>query len=144
MESLRKELNALPQIDYERVNAAKSQYMRILFEQEGKKVLASPAFKAFFEDAKQWLVPYAQYCILRDKYGTGDFSQWPDHNTWDEADRQALTSPRTKAYKEVSFFYYLQYILTTQMEAVHTYARERGVVLKGDIPIGVNRYGCDV
>ena len=144
MEALRKELNALPQIDYERVNAAKGQYLRILFEQEGKKVLASPEFKAFFEDAKQWLVPYAQYCLLRDKYGTGDFSQWPDHKTWDEGDRQALTSPRTKAYKEVSFFYYMQYVLNSQLEAVHAYARERGVVLKGDIPIGVNRYGCDV
>jgi 4-alpha-glucanotransferase len=38
----------------------------------------------------------------------------------------------------------VQYVLNSQMEAVHEYAREKGVVLKGDIPIGVNRYGCDV
>jgi len=144
MERLRQELNALPQIDYERVNKAKNEYLRILFEQEGKKILASPAFKAFFEGVKQWLVPYAQYSLLRDKYGTADFSLWPDHNTWDEAERHALTSPRTKAYKEVSFYYYVQFILNRQMQAVHEYARERGVVLKGDIPIGVNRHGCDV
>ena len=30
------------------------------------------------------------------------------------------------------------------MEDVHKYARAHGVILKGDIPIGVNRYGCDV
>ena len=144
MEKLRQELNALPQIDYERVNAAKNEYLRILFEQEGKKTLASQAFKAFFENTKSWLVPYAQYSLLRDKNGTADFSQWPDHNTWDEADRQALSSPRTKAYKEVSFYYFVQFVLGSQMKAVHEYARERGVVLKGDIPIGVNRYGCDV
>ena len=30
------------------------------------------------------------------------------------------------------------------MISVHKYAREHGVILKGDIPIGVNRYGCDV
>ena len=144
MENLRKELNALPQIDYERVNNAKNEYFRILFAQEGKKVMASAAFKRFFESTKQWLVPYAQYSMLRDKYGTADFSQWPDHNTWDEAERQSLTSTRNKAYKEVALYYYVQYVLNTQMEAVHEYAKEKGVILKGDIPIGVNRFGCDV
>ncbi|MBP5387960.1 MAG: 4-alpha-glucanotransferase [Prevotella sp.] len=144
MEQLRTELNALPQIDYERVNNAKIRYLRIIFEQEGKAVLASAGFKQFFSDSKQWLVPYAQYSLLRDKYGTADFSQWPDHNTWDEANRSVLSSPRNKAYKEVAFYYYVQYVLNGQMAAVHEYARERGVILKGDIPIGVNRYGCDV
>ena len=144
MEKLRIELNALPQIDYERVNNAKNEYLKILFEQEGKKVLASASFKKFFESTKQWLVPYAQYSMLREKYGTADFSLWPDHNTWDEADRQSLTSTRNKAYREVALFYYVQYVLNSQMEAVHEYAKERGVILKGDIPIGVNRYGCDV
>ena len=30
------------------------------------------------------------------------------------------------------------------MREVHDYARSKGVILKGDIPIGVNRHGCDV
>ena len=143
-EKLRKELNALPQIDYERVNNAKTEYLHIIFEQEGKKVLASTKFKAFFKEAQQWLVPYGQYCYLRDKNGTADFSKWPDHNQWNEADRKELSSARTKAYQDVSFYYYVQFILNTQMADVHDYARSKGVILKGDIPIGVNRYGCDV
>ncbi len=141
---LRKELNALTQIDYERVNNAKTEYLQLLFEQEGKKMMASAAYKRFFEESKTWLVPYAQYCSLREKYGTADFSQWPDHNTWNEDDRAALTSTRNKAYKEVAFYYFVQFILNEQMQAVHKYAREKGVILKGDIPIGVNRHGCDV
>ena len=144
MEQLRAELNALPQIDYERVNSAKTAYLKEIFAQEGKMMMASTPFKHFFEESKQWLVPYAQYSMLRDKYGTADFSQWPDHNIWDEADRQSLSSSRNKAYKEVAFYYFVQYVLNSQMEAVHEYAREKGVILKGDIPIGVNRYGCDV
>lgn len=143
-EKLRQELNALPQIDYERVNNAKTEYLHIIFEQEGKKALASAKFKAFFKEAQQWLVPYGEYCFLRDKNGTADFSQWPDHNQWDEAEREELSSPHTRAYKEVSFYYFVQYILNTQMAEVHDYARAKGVILKGDIPIGVNRYGCDV
>jgi 4-alpha-glucanotransferase len=33
---------------------------------------------------------------------------------------------------------------TRRWKLVHDYARSLGIVLKGDIPIGVNRYGCDV
>ena len=143
-EALRQELNALPQIDYERVNNAKNEYLQLLYEQEGKKVLASAKFKKFFDEEKHWLVPYAQYCCLRDRYGTADYSQWPDHKRWDEHDRAALSSSRTKQYKEVAYSYFVQFILYTQMCEVHEYARQHGVILKGDIPIGVNRYGCDV
>ena len=142
-EQLRQELNALPKIDYERVNQAKSDYLRLLFMQEGKDVMKSAGFKQFFKDTQEWLVPYAQYCYLRDKYATADYTQWPDHNVWNEDDRKALSSPRTKIYHQVAIHYFIQYILHTQMEDAHRYARQRGVVLKGDIPIGVNRHGCD-
>ena len=143
-EKLRKELNALPQIDYERVNEAKNEYLRLLFEQEGKKTFQTAEYKHFFEENKKWLVPYAQYCMLRDTYGTADFSQWPDHQTWDEADRAALTNVRSKAYKAVALHYFVQFVLYIQMKRVHEHARSKGVILKGDIPIGVNRHGCDV
>ena len=143
-EKTRAELNALPQIDYERVNDFKVGYLRKVFDQEGETIMKSVGFKEFFRDTELWLVPYGQYCMLRDKYGTADFSRWPDHNTWNEDDRKALCSPRCKAYKEVSFYYFMQYVLNTQMKEAHDYAKQKGVILKGDIPIGVNRYGCDV
>lgn len=143
-EALRQELNALPRIDYERVNNAKTEYLQILYGQEGKKVLASAEFKRFFDEAGIWLVPYAQYCYLREKYGTADFSRWPDHNHFDESERKALSGQRNVAFKNVAFYYYVQFILNIQMSEVHDYARSKGVILKGDIPIGVNRYGCDV
>lgn len=39
----------------------------------------------------------------------------------------------------VSFTYYLQYLLHQQLKAAADYARSKGVILKGDLPIGVNR-----
>ena len=143
-EALRQELNALEQIDYERVNEAKLKYLYEVYLQEGEKMMQGKAFKQFFADSEQWLVPYAQYCYLRDKYGTADFSTWPDHHVWDEKERKVLSTPTSKEYKEMAFFYFVQFVLNEQMEAVHAYARENGVILKGDIPIGVNRNGCDV
>ena len=38
-----------------------------------------------------------------------------------------------------TFTYYVQYLLHTQLKAAADYARENGIVLKGDLPIGVNR-----
>jgi len=54
-EILRKELNALPQIDYERVNNAKNEYLLMLYRQEGRKVLASGDYKKWFEEERIWL-----------------------------------------------------------------------------------------
>ena len=144
MEQLRQELNALPQIDYERVNDAKVRYLRAIYEQEGKDTLASKEFKQFFKETEQWLVPYAQYCFLRDTNGTADFLKWEGHTSWNEDDRAALSNGRTKAYRDVAFYYFVQFILSEQMKAAHEYARANHVILKGDIPIGVNRFGCDV
>ncbi|WP_337950115.1 4-alpha-glucanotransferase [Prevotella sp.] len=143
-EALRKELNELKQIDYERVNDAKTDYLRIIFQQEGEQVMKTLDFKQFLKDNEHWLVPYAQYCHLRDTFGNVDFSTWKGHETWHEQDRGALLNPRSKEFNNVAFYYYVQFVLNNQMRSAHEYAMARGVILKGDIPIGVNRNGCDV
>lgn len=143
-EALRKELNELKQIDYERVNDAKTDYLRIIFQQEGEQVMKTLDFKQFVKDNEHWIVPYAQYCHLRDTFGNVDFSTWKGHETWHEQDRGALLNPRSKEFKNVAFYYYVQFVLNNQMRDAHEYAMARGVILKGDIPIGVNRNGCDV
>jgi len=143
-EKTRAELNALDKIDYEKVNDFKINYLRQIFNQEGEKIMKTAEYKAFFQDTELWLVPYAQYSYLRDKNGTADFNQWPDHQVWDEAERKALADPKTAAYKNVAFFYFVQFVLDRQMQEAHEHAKAKGVILKGDIPIGVNRNGCDV
>ena len=118
--------------------------MRQIFNQEGEKMMKTAEYKAFFQASELWLVPYAQYSYLRDKNGTADFNQWPDHQVWDEAERKVLADPKTAAYKNVAFFYFVQFVLDRQMQEAHEHAKAKGVILKGDIPIGVNRNGCDV
>ena len=142
-ERLRLELNALPQIDYERVNNAKLAYLHELFAEQGGATMGQAAFASFFEANKQWLVPYAAFCHYRDLYGTASFGSWPGHRQFDESDRRAMADPASESYREVAFWYFVQYILYTQMRGAHEYARSRHIILKGDIPIGISRDGVE-
>ena len=142
-DALQKELNALPQIDYERMNNAKMAYLRELYAQEGSKMMKTEAFKQFFEQNKEWLVPYAAFCHYRDLYGTPVFTEWPDHKTFTAKEREAMSKSTTKIYKEVAFWYFVQFNLDQQMRAAHAYARKQRVILKGDIPIGISRDGVE-
>ena len=138
-EALRLELNALPQIDYERMFSAKMDYLRELFSQEWGIVSRRTSYKNFFEQNKEWLVPYAAFCYYRDKYGTAAFSEWPK-----EATLAAVTHhPVAAVQQELNFWYFVQYNLDQQMRAAHDFAREHRVVLKGDIPIGISRDGVE-
>ena len=139
MESLRKQLNQLQRIDYERMIQAKEQYLLLLFRQEGETTLSTQEFRDWFNEEQRWLVPYAQYCYLRDKNKTADFTKWKNHTTWNEAARPALSAPQSKEYKQVAPYYYTQYVLACQMKSAHEYARSKNIILKGDIPIGVQR-----
>ena len=143
MEALRKELNALPQIDYERVNNAKREYLRLLFEQEFAATSKKPAFKKFFDDNKEWLVPNAAFSFYHEKYGTATFSEWPDHHTLPDDERKKMGTAGTKEYKSVAYWYFIQYILDSQLRDAHNYAQSNRVLLKGDIPIGISRDGVE-
>ena len=137
-ETLRQELNALPQIDYERMFKAKMDYLHLLFEQEWTKESKSAEYKAFFEQNKEWLVPYAAFCYYRDLYGTAEFPKWPVSATVAATQKTSF-----RAKKQLQFWYFVQYHLDRQMQDAHAYARAHCVILKGDIPIGISRDGVE-
>ena len=138
----RERLNGEFTVDYVLVNRVKRGYVRRLYEQEGKTVLKSEEFQKFFNENGSWLIPYAAFSYLRDKYETSDFSQWPEFAVYDQAAVARFCSSARKHYKDVAFYYYYQFQLYRQMADVTRYAREHRVVLKGDIPIGISR--CSV
>lgn len=137
---LAKELNALAEIDYERVNNAKNDYLWAIYQQDGAKTLASEEFQAFLAANEHWLRPYAVFRALRDKHQTPEFEQW--------GKMAKYTPAKAKKYEqehleEVSFHHFVQFHLSRQLRAVRDYAHSRGVVLKGDIPIGISRTSVD-
>lgn len=138
------ELNAKDTVDYEAAVRYKTAYCREFFGEEGQTVLSTSEYREFFGRNRSWLVPYAAYCYLRDRYGTTDFSRWGKYATYNSSLIRELCSEEGDAYPEISFYYFLQYILHGQFKSVSDYARESGVVLKGDLPIGVSRTSVEV
>lgn len=134
-----KELNNLACIDYEAVNRTKWEYFHLLFKQEGEKVLASKAFKSFYEANQEWLRPYAVFSYLRDAYKTPNFREWPKYNIYQPEEIARMCQPDSADYPHIAIYYYIQYNLHLQLLEATTYARHHGVVLKGDIPIGISR-----
>ena len=139
-EDLRSQLNALPEIDYERVNNAKRQWTRKLFAQEGEKVVASAPFKAFVEANSEWLLPYAAFCTLRDMNGTADMDRWGEYADYTPAKLERIIKEQPD---EINFVLFLQYFLDKQLREVVNYARSKGIAIKGDIPIGISRNSVD-
>lgn len=138
-EAERIRLNSLSAVDYEEVNKLKNNYLKQLFEQEYAYLEASSAFNDFVGNNRDWLMPYAAYCYLRDRYQTSDFRQWDTYSTYHKEQIEALCSPNEKTYKEIAFHYFVQYVLHIQLTEACQYGRSKGVILKGDIPIGISR-----
>ncbi len=135
-----KELNALETVDYERVNNTKREYLRELFGQDGAKAVKSSDFKKFVSQNSSWLLPYAAFCTLRDRFSTPTFSKWGEYADYSQA---ILDKVIKESKEEIDFNCWLQFHLDRQMRAAHEYANAHGVALKGDIPIGISRDSVD-
>lgn len=132
-------LNEKEEVDYEAVERYKTTYCRAFFEQEGAAILSGCDFKRFLENNRKWLTPYAAFCYLRDQYHTADFSQWGKDAIYSPLRIEKLCAENSPAYPEISYVYFLQYVLHSQFQAVSNHARRKGIILKGDLPIGIHR-----
>ena len=123
------QLNESSVLDYEAVIREKFAFLRDLYQEIGAKTQKLSAYQVFCHENKEWLEGYAQFCALRDVNHTANFRDWKI--TQVEGDESLL--------KAVDFYVFIQYLLHNQMVAVHEYARQCGVILKGDLPIGICR-----
>uniref|UniRef100_A0A803LZX8 4-alpha-glucanotransferase n=1 Tax=Chenopodium quinoa TaxID=63459 RepID=A0A803LZX8_CHEQI len=110
-----KERLDLKQVDYDATMTTKLSIAKKIFTLEKDLILKSCSFQKFFSENEEWLKPYAAFCFLRDFFETSDHSQW---GRFSEFSKEKLSESAQ-------------------------YARKKGVVLKGDLPIGVDRNSVD-
>ena len=137
------ELNSLELVSFLEVINYKLDYVRELYLQQKDKFLKNKDFKTFFKNNEYWLAPYAAYCVLRDRFGTSDYRRWGDYSQFDSKKIAEFSDASQAHYDDIAVNYFIQYHLHLQLSDAATYAHEHGVVLKGDIPIGVNRNSVD-
>ena len=135
----RQRLNALETVDYEAVMKAKLEFLREIFPSQKTATFGTREYKQFFAENEHWLVPYAAFCHFRDKFGTPDFNEWPEHRQYDAPKITALAG----TCAEIAFYYFVQYHLHRQLKDATEHVHAAGLVLKGDIAIGVYRHGAD-
>jgi len=143
LEEERKRLNALDAVDYETVLNAKIKFIKQIYASQKDSIFVSDEYKEYFEKNKHWLVPYSVFCYLRDEYGTADFNQWPAFKNYKREDIDELTSPTADSFEDIAINYFIQYHLHLQLKEATEYAHANGIVVKGDIAIGIYRYGAD-
>lgn len=139
----REELNANPLVHYLEVINFKLKYAKEVYLFHKKEFLADVEFHDFFEKNAFWLVPYAAYCVLRDRFGTNNYREWKEFAIFNQEQINEFTSPNQPHYDEIALNYFIQYHLYKQLNEAGRYANEHGVILKGDIPIGVNKNSTD-
>ena len=126
-------LNAKDYVDYPEVMKVKEEYFKKIFHQTWNDIKEREDYKTFFNENKDWLMPYASFCSQRD-YETisRDASMIPAISTNIDTSKQVSESI-------TEFSYFLQYHLDKQLKEAVDYLHERGIALKGDIPIGIGR-----
>jgi 4-alpha-glucanotransferase len=143
LKKIQKQLNSLPDLDYETVVQMKTATAKELFESVKSSLSEDHDFIKFFDQNKTWLVPYAAFSFLKESNSSVDFHKWKTYSKYSKLAVDRLTSTQSKQYDQISFYYFLQYHLHRQLKKSVQYAHENGIIIKGDIPIGVYRHSCD-
>lgn len=138
-----KKLNSLTGVDYEEVMRIKTAAIRKLYKLHKNSFKDDYGYITFFELNRYWLEPYAAFCYLRDKYGTADFSTWSSNAVYNETEIRQLVSPQQEHYDDIALHYFTQYHLHLQLRSAAEYAHKNGIIIKGDIPIGICRNSVD-
>ncbi len=100
------------------------------------------SFDSFCAENSSWLDDYALFMALKDSYGGGAWSSWPDEVKKREA--QAMADARQPLASSILRFSFYQFLFFRQWNALRKYANEKGIKIIGDIPIFVASDSADV
>lgn len=140
----RQQLNKLETVDYEKVLDCKLVLIKQIYDLQKDATFKTDDYIQFFNSNQHWLEPYAVFCYLRDEYGTADFNKWPANSIYKKEEVASLTADNSPVFDTIAIHYFIQYHLHVQLKEATEYAHSNGIVVKGDIAIGVYRYGADV
>lgn len=108
---------------------------------EGRGTRYHEAFESFL-DNNEWIGPHALFCALSERYGTFDWTAWPDQAIR-QADQEALKQVSPDLQNRIDFHTIVQLFFEVQWNDLHAYCRSMDIGLIGDIPIYVSKDSVD-
>lgn len=99
-------------------------------------------FERFCAENAYWLEDYALFNVLREKFQTGAWLQWPVEIAKREAD--SLARLRQEEAYALSIERVIQFAFDEQWHRLRAYCAERGIRIIGDVAIFVNFDSADV
>jgi 4-alpha-glucanotransferase len=136
-------LNVLELIDYEKVISSKWKYLKAVFNAGKDQIYKDRSFKKFIKDNESWLIPYAAFCVLRDKYKTPNFNEWKTHKKYIAGKISQFFTAKSKDYDASMLHAWVQFQLHKQLKDAIDYTHSLGVSVKGDLPIGIYRHSVE-
>ena len=134
-------LNETPRVCFHNVQAHKLLFLHHYFERFSPTIVQDKKFKQYLQE-NSWVEKYALFKVLKDLMSKNHWLKWPSElKNLSPSRMEALTE---KHFVELSFYCVLQYLCYNQLTAVKAYAKKKGVLLKGDIPILISPDSADV
>ncbi len=100
------------------------------------------AFEQFSRDEHAWLDDYAFYAVLRRKFNTGAWTEWPEGIRRREP--AALLEVAEQHGRELAQEQALQFAFAVQWGELRAAATQKGIRILGDVAIFVNMDSADV
>ena len=102
----------------------------------------SSRFQRFLTAQDYWLEDFALFCVLTDKFGTRNWSNWPPGIR--KRRPSVLSKLREDHRAELDYIKFLQFKFFSQWSRFKTYLNNRGIGLIGDIPLFVGYRSSDI
>lgn len=131
-------------VDYPRVRSYKRALLREAwgnFCREEQYESLRVDFAAWVERERAWLEDYANFRVLSIAFNSTAWWTWPVQDT-DVARDFVLHDPQ--AMRQKQYRQWLQWLCAREWSMVRKHADEKGVLLMGDVPIGLSVASADV
>lgn len=121
--------NSSDRVLYNKILTEKLLFLQAYYKKHFPKIESEILYQSFIKDEAHWLNPYARYKVLKEKN---------KHKAWWHFTELETTD------SEETFYKTCQFLLFSQMIHVKREAEKKGIFIKGDIPILLNKDSSDV
>jgi len=129
-------------IPYREVRRAKLDLLWTIYEADEEKIRKNPDLEKWIAQ-NPWIIEYAVFMNLKNRNADASWKSWHSHQTPTHAEiTKRWESPIRKT--DHMFYAWLQMRLDEQFSDACAYCREKGITLKGDLPILMNEDSCDI